>query len=93
MSANLSQAVKQKSDKLRATIMTRSFLFEGFIHTPRVGKEGRRFSDALNNDRKFLPLTQVSITNRSNGVKDPNEHPLIQIYVDAIEYVKPHFDD
>ena len=90
---DLVEAVRAKSDKMKVTVVTRSFQFDGFMHTPKIGKESRRLSDTLNADRNFITITQVAITNRLNGSKDPITHPLIQVALGAIEFVKPHFDD
>ena len=89
----LIEAVRAKSDKMRATVVTRSFQFEGLLHTPKVGKESRRLSDTLNNAKNFLAMTQVVVTNRLNGNKDTNPRGLLQISMDAIEYIEPHFDE
>ena len=89
----LIEAVRARSDKMKATVVTRSFQFEGLIHTPKVGKESRRLTDTLNNAKNFLALTNVTITNRMNGAKDPNPRTLLHICMESIEYVEPHFDD
>lgn len=89
----LIEAVRARSDKMRATIVTRSFQFEGLIHTPKVGKESRRLTDTLNNAKNFIAITNVIITNRMNGAKDPNPRGLLHVSMDAIEYIEPHFDE
>ena len=90
---DLIEAVRAKSDKMKATIVTRTLQLQGYIHTPKIGKESRRLSDTLNNAKNFLALTNVEITNRANGAKDPNRRAFIQISLDAIEYIEPHFTD
>lgn len=91
--SELIEAVRAKSDKMKVTIVTRSFQFDGYMHTPKVGKESRRLSDTLNADRNFVTITQVTVTNRMNGSKDPMVHTLLQVCLNSIEFVKPHFDE
>lgn len=91
--SDLIREVRARSDKFRVTIITRNFQFDGYLHTPRTGKESRRFTDTLNADRNFLALTDVTITNRLNGIKDDTKHQMIQIALHAIEFIKPYFPD
>ena len=90
--AQLIQAVRAKADRTRVMVVTRNYQFEGFMYTPKVGKDSRRLTDALNADKNFINITDVSITNRSNGAKDPNPHKVIQVAMAAIEFIKPFFD-
>jgi hypothetical protein len=85
-------SVKATADVLRAIIVTRFFNLEGNIHFPRLGKEGRRLSNMLNTDRKFIAMTDVQIINRVNGTRDPKTYPFIQINIEAIEFIQPYMD-
>lgn len=85
-------AVKASADVLRAIVVTRFFNLEGDIHFPRLGKEGRRLSNMLNSDRKFIAMTNVHIINRMNGTKDPKTYPFIEINIEAIEFIQPQMD-
>jgi hypothetical protein len=38
-------------------------------------------------------MTQVQITNRVNGSKDPKTYPFIQINIEAIEFIQPYMDE
>jgi hypothetical protein len=84
---------KPQADKLRVVIMTHSFNLEGDLYFPRVGKEGRRFSSLLNTERRFMAMTNVSITNRVTGVKDPKPYPFIQVNMESVEFVLPFMDE
>jgi hypothetical protein len=86
-------SVKATADIVRAVVVTRFFSLEGDIHFPRLGKDGRRLSNMLNSDRKFIAMTQVQITNRVNGSKDPKTYPFIQINIEAIEFIQPYMDE
>lgn len=85
--------VRAKSDKMRVTVVTRSFQLDGYIHTPKVGKESRRLSDTLTNAKNFVTITNVTVTNRVNGAKDPNPKTLLQVSLESIEYIEPHFEN
>lgn len=91
--SDLIQSVRTTSEVIRAVVVTRFFNLEGEIHFPRLGKEGRRLSNLLNSDRKFIAMTNVSIVNRMNGAKDPKTYPFIEINVEAIEFIQPYLDE
>lgn len=91
--SDLIQSVRSTSDVVRAVVVTRFFNLEGDIHFPRLGKEGRRLSNMLNGDRKFIAMTNVSIVNRMNGAKDPKTYPFIEINLEAIEFIQPYLDE
>ena len=91
--SDLIRAVREKADITRAVVVTRSFQFEGNIHTPKLGKEGRRLSNMLNSDRNFIAMTNVSIVNRANGSRDPKTYPLVQVSLQSIEFVRPYLDE
>lgn len=91
--SDLIRAVRAKADVIRATVLTRSFQLEGDIHCPKLGKEGRRLSNMLNSDRNFIAMTNVTITNRANGGKDPKMYSLIQVSLNAIEFIRPYMDE
>ena len=91
--SDLIDAVRAKSDKMRVSIFTRAFRFDGYLHTPKIGKESRRLSDTLNADRNFLTITQAVVTNLASGSKDPTTHDMLQVSLSAIEFIKPHLDE
>lgn len=84
---------KPNADKLRAVVMTSSFGLEGDLHFPRLGKEGRRLSNLLNSDRRFIAMTNVTVINRLNGVRDPKIYPFIQVNMESVEFVQPYMDE
>ncbi|HEY9745288.1 MAG TPA: hypothetical protein V6C99_03620 [Oculatellaceae cyanobacterium] len=87
---DLIRAIQQKVDVVRATVVTRSFQFEGNIHCPRIGKGGRLLTNLLNSpDRRFIVLTDVTIINRANGKQDPHPCKMLQINMEAIEFIRP----
>lgn len=88
--SDLVQSVRSTSDVIRAVVVTRFFNLEGSIHFPRLGKEGRRLSNMLNGDRRFIAMTDVSIVNRMSGAKDPKTYPFIEINLEAIEFIQPY---
>ena len=88
--ADLIDSIWEKSDKLQVTIFTRSFRFDGFLHTPKIGKETRRLSDTLNTDRNFITLTNVTVTNLTTGTQDATVHLMLQVSLSAIEFINPH---
>lgn len=90
---DLVEAIRAKSDKMRVSIFTRSFRFDGYLHTPKVGKESRRLSDTLNADKNFLTVTQAVVTNLATGTKDAAPHQMLQVNMTSIEFIKPYFDD
>lgn len=73
-------------------VVTRYFNLEGNMHFPRLGKEGRRLSNMLNSDRKFIAMTNVKIINRMNGLQDPKIYPFIQVNLESIEFIQPYDD-
>lgn len=79
-------------DMIRAVVMTRAFRLEGDIHFPRLGKEGRRFSNLLNSDRKFIAMTNVQVIHLANGLREPELSPFMEISIGAIEFVQPCLD-
>ncbi|MEB3285983.1 MAG: hypothetical protein VKJ04_00615 [Vampirovibrionales bacterium] len=87
------ESVWAKSDKKRVTIVTRTFRFEGYLHTPKVGKESRRISELLNADRNFLAITQATVTEIATGNSWGETHEMLQVSLSAIEYVKPHLGE
>lgn len=78
------------SDLMRVTIATSTLLIEGYIHLPKTGKEDRRLTNLLNTERTFIPLTNVVIYDRATNTRQLDTHPLIEININSIEYVKPH---
>ena len=87
---DLIRAIQAKTDLVRATVVTRNFQFEADIHCPRVGKGGRLLTNLLNSpDRKFIVLTNATILNRSNGKQDPQIYPMLQVNLEAIEFILP----
>lgn len=91
--SDLINSVQSTSDMIRAIIVTRFFNLEGTVHCPRLGKDDRRFSNMLNSDRKFLALTNVTVVNRMNGAKDAKIYPLIQVSLEAVEFIQPYLDE
>lgn len=88
--SDLIQAVRAKTDVIRAVVITRGFQLEGEIHTPKLGKEGRRLSNMLNDpNRKFIVVTNVTIINRATGTKDPKPAAMIEVSIDSIEFIRP----
>jgi hypothetical protein len=80
-------------DKIRAVVITHSYRLEGDIHCPRLGKDGRRLSNMLNNDRRFIAMTNVMLTDRSTGIPDEKLHPFIQVNTECIELVQPYISE
>ncbi|WP_373531043.1 hypothetical protein [Vampirovibrio sp.] len=93
MVSDLIRAVQSTSGTVQALVVTRFFNLEGRIHFPKLGKEGRRLSNMLNGTRRFIAMTDVQITHRADGVKDPKIHPFIEINVEAIEFIQPYGED
>ena len=90
--SDLIRSVHTHTDIIRAVIVTRFFNLEGDIHSPRIGKEGRRLSNLLNSDRRFIAMTNVAVTNRMTGVKDPTTYDFIEVNIESIEFVQPHLE-
>ncbi len=88
----VADSMRSTSEKLRAMVVTRYFNLEGNMHFPRLGKEGRRLSNMLNSDRKFIAMTNVKIINRMNGLQDPKIYPFIQVNLESIEFIQPYDD-
>ena len=92
MSELLESTSTTNTDKTKVTIYTRTFQFDDFMHTARVGKEGRRLTQSLNTDKSFIAMTEVQIIDRHSGKQDPGIIPLIHINMASVEYVQPHLD-
>lgn len=91
---DLIRAVQQKTDVVRATVVTRGFHLEGELHCPRIGKGDRLLTNLLNSpDRRFVVLTNVTVTNRTTGKPDPKIAPMLQVNMEAIEFVRPDFHE
>jgi hypothetical protein len=89
---DLIRAVQQKTDVVRATVVTRSFQLEGDLHCPKVGKGKRLLTNLLNApERRFVVLTNVSVINRDTGRADPEICPMLQVNIEAIEIIRPDF--
>jgi hypothetical protein len=84
---------KPNADKIRAVVMTKSFCLEGDLYCPRLGKDGRRLSNMLNTDKRFVAMTNVVVINRNTGVRDPKSYPLIQVNTSSVEFVQPYMDE
>lgn len=81
--------VTKNADVLRTIVVTRHFNLEGNIHFPRLGKEGRRLSNLLNSEKRFIALTQVQVSNRTSQIKDPQIYSFIEVNIEAIEFIYP----
>jgi len=88
----LLESTQTNTDKTKVTIYTRTFQFDGFMHTPRVGKEGRRLTHSLNTEKSFIAMTEVQIIDRQTGKQDPGIIPLVHVNMASVEYVQPHLD-
>jgi hypothetical protein len=92
--SDLIRAVRAQADTVHALVLTRNFQFEGDLHTPKLGKDGRRLSNLLNDpNRKFIVLTDVTIIDRADGSKDPKPAPMIQVGLSSIEFIRPYLDE
>jgi hypothetical protein len=71
------------------TIHTRDFRVEGTLYIPKTGKDDRRLTNLLNSDRKFLAISNASVTD----MRDPNnfatQYPFLQLNIDTIELIIP----
>lgn len=76
-------------DKVKVRVATRTYLFEGYIHKVKLGRENRRLSDTLNMDRRFLPMVEVKRWMVNEPLAPPTEHVMVQVAVEAIEFVEP----
>ena len=92
MSELLESPSTSTSDKTKVTVFTRSFQLEGFMHTPRVGKEGRRLTQTLNTDKAFIAMTDVVVIDRPTGKIDPGTYPVLHVNMNTIEFIQPHLD-
>ncbi|MGE0200717.1 MAG: hypothetical protein AB7P76_07100 [Candidatus Melainabacteria bacterium] len=76
-------------DKVKVRVATRTYLFEGYIHKVKLGRENRRLSDTLNMDRRFMPMIEVKRWLVNEPLAPPTNHALVQVAVEAIEFVEP----
>ena len=73
--------VYQDKDRLKVHIETPSEQIIGFLHvTP-----GQRATDVVNEDSRFLPLTNVTVTPLGEGVgRESNHAPFLALNKDHI---------
>ena len=90
--SDLLESTQTGTDKTKVTVFTRSFQLEGFMHTPRVGKEGRRLTQSLNTDKAFIAMTDVVVIDRTTGKVDQGIYALLHVNMSSIEFVQPHLD-
>ena len=91
--SDLTEALQSSTtDKTKVTVYTRSFQFEGCMHTPRTGKEGRRLTQTLNTEKQFIAMTDVQVIDRQTGQQAPSVYPLIHVNMESIEFVQPSLD-
>lgn len=77
------------TESTRIEMVTATHRLEGNIFLPRAMKENRRLTNLLNSDKRFVALTQVTVTDRTTGQQDATVYPYIQVNMNAIELVKP----
>lgn len=82
---------KPDTELLKVAVATATLLMEGYIYLPKTGKQERRLTNLLNTERRFLPITQVVVYDRATNTRLHDNQPLIEVNMDAIEYVKPYF--
>lgn len=70
-------------------VSTPNYVLEGNLFLSRSMKENRRLTNLLNSDRRFLALTDVTMTERKSGETDSKTYPFIQLNLDMVELVKP----
>lgn len=91
--SDLIRAVQQNTDVVRATVVTAHHQLEGELHCPRTGRGDRLLTNLLNaQERRFIVLTNVTIINRSTGHADPETCPVLQVNMEAIEFIRPDFN-
>jgi hypothetical protein len=73
-------------------VLTATLVMEGNIFVNPNIKAGRRLTELLNNDKRFLVLSDVKLTYRQNGYTEPEPYPFIEVKVEAIEVVIPLMD-
>jgi hypothetical protein len=73
------------------TLLTASLEVQGKIFLPSNAKDNRRLTEFFNNNqaRRFITVTQVSVRKRDTGALLIDEHPYIQLSMNAIEAVIP----
>lgn len=81
----------RSSDVLKATLQTADFTFEGCIHVSQLGKTQRKISTLLNSDRRFIALTDVTVSCASTGKTE--KVAFVQVNLNSVIYIQPHFDE
>ena len=70
-------------------VLTPTLVMEGHIYVNPNIKTARRLTELLNNDKRFLVLSDAKLTYRQNGYTEPEPYPFIEVKVEAIEVVIP----
>ena len=75
----------------RVSVRAKDFTCEGDVHVaPKAGGYRSRVSDLLNENPRFLALTDVSVEQRSsNAAAEPAHYDLILLRKDEIKFVVP----
>ena len=80
---------RKPTEPIQVILMTRMFKMQGILHVPKIGKAHRQLSTALNGERRFLAMSQVQITRRTDNQVEPQIHSFIQVNSNAIEFIQP----
>ncbi len=83
-------AFSQKTtESIRVMVSTPNYTMEGNLFLSRSMKENRRLTNLLNSDKRFIALTDVTMTDRKSGETDPAPYQFIQLNLDMVELIKP----
>ncbi len=87
MSSELFSEMTTESAKIEVVTATHKLL--GTVFLPRAMKENRRLTNLLNSDKRFMALTNVTVTDRLSGQQEPDTYGFLQVNLLSIELVKP----
>jgi len=77
------------TESVRVMVSTANYILEGNLFLSRSMKENRRLTNLLNSDRRFIALTDVTMTDRKTGQVETKGHSFVQLNLDQVELVKP----
>ncbi len=87
MSNELFSEMTTESAQIEVVTATHKLL--GTVFLPRAMKENRRLTNLLNSDKRFVALTNVTVTDRLSNEQTPEPIGFLQVNLQSIELVKP----
>lgn len=77
----------------KVVIITESYEITGNIYMPKTTKRSRLLSELLNSNRKFIAVKDCTLQSRTNGSFEPENLDFLEININSIILLKPHYTE